>query len=198
MGDANTNKLIYVLCAIAFAAIIFNQLTRERSPARERVVSTDKLTSYARDVLEDIQSRSIAKNQEYCGVIFEDEDGNLKTSTIYEGDRAACVLDWGVPLGNHVVASFHSHAAHDEDFDSEVPSVEDLASDFDARIDGFVSTPGGRIWHVQWREEEAVQMCGEGCLEQDPNYLRAGSERVPRRFSLEDLQARGAYATKPQ
>ena len=198
MGAANTNKMLYSLCAIAFAAVMFSQLTRERSPPRERVVSTAALTAYARTVLEDIQSRSIAKNQEYCGVIFEDEMGNLQTSTIYAGGRAACVLDWGVPLGNHVVASFHSHAAHDDRFDSEVPSVEDLANDIDARIDGFVSTPGGRIWHIEWREEAATQLCGEACLEQDPNYANSDKERLPGTLTLEDLQARGAYGTRPE
>ena len=202
MGDANTNKLIYALCALAFAVIIFNQVTRERAPARERVVSTDTLTRYARAELEEVQSRSIARNQEYCGVIFEDEGGNLQTSKIYEGGRAQCAFDWGVPLGNHVVASFHTHGGYDEDFDSEVPSVEDVATDIDARIDGFVSTPGGRIWHVEWQEGVAVQMCGEGCIEQDPKYARAtargGQERLPLTLSLEDLQERGAYGIRPE
>ena len=202
MGDANTNKLIYLLCAVAFAVIIFNQVTRERAPARERIVSTDTLTRYARATLEDVQSRSIARNQEYCGVIFEDEEGNLQTSTIYEGGRAECAFDWGVPLGNHVVASFHTHGGYDKNFDSEVPSVEDLANDIDARIDGFVSTPGGRIWHVEWQEGSATQLCGEGCIKQDPAYLRAAAdeteERLPLNLSLEDLQDRGAYGTKPE
>ena len=72
MGDASTNRLLYAACAIAFAVVLFNQLTRERPPARERVVATDTLTRYARSTLEGLQQRSLANNQEYCGVIFED------------------------------------------------------------------------------------------------------------------------------
>ena len=188
-------RWIYALCAVAFAVVLFNQLTRVRPPARERVVSTDTLISYARDTLDELQARSIERNQEFCGVIYEDELGNLKTSRVYEGDRAAYALDWGVPLGNHVVASFHTHAAHDLAYDSEVPSVEDMATDIDARIDGFVSTPGGRLWHVDWREEDARQVCGAGCLESDPDYVESVSERVPTRLTIADLQGRMTITT---
>ena len=139
MGDASTNRLLYAACAIAFAVVLFNQVTRERPPARERVVATDTLTRYARSTLEGLQQRSLANNQEYCGVIFEDESGNLQTSKIFEGGRAECALDWGVPLGNYVVASFHTHGGFDSDYDSERPSLDDLATDIDARIDGFIA-----------------------------------------------------------
>lgn len=198
MGDASTNRLLYAACAIAFAVVLFNQLTRERPPARERVVATDTLTRYARSTLEGLQKRFLANNQEYCGVIFEDESGNLQTSKIFEGGRAECALDWGVPLGNHVVASFHTHGGFDSDYDSERPSLDDLATDIDARIDGFIATPGGRIWHVDWQEESATQICGAGCLQQDPDYAGAPQEDLPDRYSFEDLQARGGYATNAQ
>ncbi|MBX7527098.1 DUF4329 domain-containing protein [Qipengyuania vesicularis] len=191
MGDASNEKWLYGLCAVAFIGVMFSLLTQERAPARERIVSTDELTRYARAELEDLQARSITNNQEYCGVIFEDEDGGLHTSRIYEGDRATCAFDWGVPLGNHVVASFHTHGGYDEDFDSEMPSIEDLANDIDARIDGFISTPGGRLWHVHWQDETATQVCGEGCMEQDPRYAGTQTEQLQRSYSFEDLQARG-------
>ena len=198
MGDGSTNRLLYAACAIAFAVVLFNQLTRERPPARERVVATDTLTRYARSTLEGLQQRSLANNQEYCGVIFEDESGNLQTSKIFEGGRAECALDWGVPLGNHVVASFHTHGGFDSDYDSERPSLDDLATDIDARIDGFIATPGGRIWHVDWQEESATQICGAGCLQQDPDYASAPQGNLPDRYSFEDLQARGGSATNAQ
>ena len=191
MGDATSNKFMYGVCAVAFVGVLFSLLTQGRPPARERVVSIDTLTLYARAELEGLQAKSIANNQEYCGVIFEDEQGNLKTSTIYDGGRAQCAFDWGVPLGNHVVASFHTHGGYDDDFDSEMPSVEDLANDIDARIDGFISTPGGRMWHVAWKDETATQLCGEGCLKQDPRYAGTQKENFRPTYSFEDLQARG-------
>ena len=183
-------KWLYALCAAAFVWIVFNQLTRDRAPPPERQTSVDELIAYARNELEQLQDQSIARNQELCGVIFEDAQGALHTSKVYAGGRAACALDWGVPLGNHVVASFHTHGAHDSAFDSEVPSIIDMATDIDARIDGFISTPGGRLWHVRWQDEAAVQVCGEGCLQQDPAYRKGSGLAVPMQLTLEDISAR--------
>ena len=194
MRISAAHPAVYALCAVAFAAIFYAQLTRERAPARERVVSTSALTDYARATLAEIQPRSIANNQEYCGVIFEDEEGNLQTSTIYAGERAACALDWGVPLGYHVVASFHSHGGFDTQYASEIPSSLDLATDIDARIDGFVGTPGGRIWHNRWQEEATELACGEACLPVDPRYetfKRSSGQRlnIARRYSMTELNS---------
>ena len=190
MGHANTNKALYLLCAVAFGVIIFNQLTRERSPAYERQSSPADLTRFARETLDDLQERSIAQNQEFCGVIYEDEQGALHRSQIYEGERAACGFDWGLPLGNNVVASFHTHGAYDRDFDSEMPSADDLFNDIDARIDGFISTPGGRLWQTSWKDESVTQVCGAGCLRQDPRY--AGTQREALRPTYSSMTCKRA------
>lgn len=116
MSFTRNPKLIYAICAVLWAVIAWNLATRE-SEAYERVASSDALNSYAKATLRDVQSRSIANNQEYCGVIYEDDQGKLYTSKIYEGDHANCEFDWGVPLGNHVVASFHTHAGYDPEYD---------------------------------------------------------------------------------
>ena len=193
-GQMDRNKLLYILCGAAFLVVMFNLLTQGRAPARERVVSLSELTEYAKGTLAEIQGKSIRNNQEYCGVIFEDENGNLQTSQIYPGERAECFFDWGVPLGFHVVASFHSHGGVDEGYASEIPSSLDLATDIDARIDGFVGTPGGRVWHNSWQEGVTSQVCGEGCLEQDSRYGPSESSlpglgRVATRYSMDELNS---------
>lgn len=198
-GEMDRNKLLYVLCGVAFLVVMFNLLTPGRAPARERVVSMTELTAYAKKTLSDIQGRSIRNNQEYCGVIFEDEEGSLQTSTIYPGGRAECTFDWGVPLGFHVVASFHSHGGADAEYASEIPSSLDLATDIDARIDGFVGTPGGRIWHNQWQAEATEQICGEGCLVQDSRYetlkrMTSNRGRIATRYTMDQLNA--IYGTR--
>ena len=181
------NRALYAGCALAWVAITLSLASRERGPAYERVASANDLTRYAKTTLAELQARSIRENKEFCGVIFEDSAGTLSTSRIYEGGRAQCDLDWGVPLGNHVVASFHTHGGFDLDYDSERPSIDDMENDVDARIDGFISTPGGRIWKIDWKDEVATQVCGEACLEQDPRYLANGSERVEPRYAMDDL-----------
>ena len=196
MISAQAMKWMYVLCAAAFAAVLISRLTSGPPPARERIVSTQDLIAFARSTLDDLQKRSIARNQEYCGVIYEDQEGTLFTSATFQGDRATCALDWGVPLGNHVVASFHTHAAYDPAYDSEVPSIDDMVTDLDARIDGFISTPGGRLWHIDWRQAEARQVCGIDCLTSDADY-RPDDVTVPARLTLDDVNARNAAFANP-
>ena len=198
MGELDRNKLLYLLCAVAFAVVVYGQLTRERSPAYEPVSSVDEITRYARSTLADLQEISIARNQEFCGVIYEDERGTLHSSRVYEGERAACAFDWGLPLGNNVVASFHTHGGYDRDFDSEIPSVEDLANDIDARVDGFISTPGGRLWRVSWQEENVTQICSAGCLPHDPNYPGTHRQSLQQSYGFEELKLRGGYAARAE
>ena len=195
MGDARSIKLLYALCALAFAFIVYGQLTRERSPAYQPSSSLDEISRYTRATLEELQPQSIDKNQEFCGVVYEDEQGILQTSRIYEGSRATCAFDWGLPLGNNVVASFHTHGGYDVGFDSEMPSIDDLANDIDARIFGFISTPGGRLWRVDWIDETATQVCGEGCLPQDPRYAGTQKENLAQTYSFDDLKAREGFTS---
>lgn len=180
-------KFVYVICAIAWVVVTWNIITRDRSPAYERIASSDTLNRYAKATLRDVQTRSIANNKEYCGVIFEDPQGNLSTSKIYEGDHEACEFDWGVPLGNHVVASFHTHAGYDPQYDSELPSMIDMGNDIDARIDGFIATPAGRIWHIDWKSETASQLCGVNCIGSDPDYTPDHQLPVKKRYSVDEL-----------
>ena len=197
MGDEQNHKWLYALCAVAFAVILFNQLTRDRSPAYEPQSSDEAIRQYARATLEDLQPRSIANNQEFCGVIYEDADGTLHTSKVYDGERAECAFDWGLPLGNNVVASFHTHGGYDFGYDSEVPSEEDLASDIGARIDGFVSTPGGRLWKIDWQEEMATQICDTPCLQKDPRHEELPGDVIQRSYTLADLQSRMRLVIPP-
>ena len=198
MGDERSHTWIYALCAVAFAVIVFNQLTRERSPAYEPQSSDEAIRKFARATLEDLQERSIANNQEFCGVIYEDEQGALHRSRVYDGARAECAFDWGLPLGNNVVASFHTHGGYDFGYDSEVPSEEDLASDIDARIDGFVSTPGGRLWKIDWQDEVATQLCDTPCLQRDSRHVELPNDRIERSYTLADLQSRMNLPIPPQ
>ena len=188
MSFTRNPKLIYAICAVLWAVVAWNLATRESEPY-ERVASSDALNSYAKATLRDVQSRSIANNQEYCGVIYEDDQGKLFTSKIYEGDHATCEFDWGVPLGNHVVASFHTHAGYDPEYDSELPSQLDMANDIDARIEGYIATPAGRIWHIDWKTETASQLCGIKCIGNDPNYRELKDLPVRRSYTVKELDA---------
>ena len=87
-------------------------------------------------------------------------------------------------------ATFHTHGAHDPDYDSEVPSVIDLEGDIADELDGYVSTPGGRFWHNDWRTKQARLVCGKKCLPADPAYRDCDTLEPEAVYSLQALKQR--------
>ena len=68
------------------------------------------------------------------------------------------------------IASYHTHAAYSDDMDSEVPSVDDLEIDFEEGVNGYVATPGGRVWLNLVNEGRTILLCGPGCVYVDPGF----------------------------
>ena len=115
----------------------------------------------ARQILSGLQERSIQNNREYCGVLLRKDDGTLISSKAYRGTKARCRVR-RIPSGAEVVASYHTHGAYLPGFDNEVPSILDLEVEMEWGIDGYVSTPGGRFWHVDGRAGTVNLVCGSG------------------------------------
>ena len=136
--------------------------------------------------LKAVQQRSVAESREYCGFIGYDAAGVLRITPPSPGTLASCNIK-PAPEGMRVVASYHSHGGWTENYDDEVPSPTDVYSDMDSRTNGYVGTPGGRIWFFDWQRRVAIQLCGLGCLYQDPNFTARGSAPVQQRYSLEQL-----------
>ncbi len=146
----------------------------------------------ARGVLLQLQARSFAENVEYCGYIGRMPDGRLTATEVTRGDTWGCLSRGDQSRFVEVVASFHTHAAHDRSADSEVPSTDDVRGDMDERTNGYIATPGGRLWFVDWQRGVATQVCGPGCMGQDPNFIPSDSGPVAQTYSLRELQAREA------
>ena len=62
--------------------------------------------------------------------------------------------------------------------------------DFYFGIDGYVSTPGGRVWRVEPDVQAALLICGQGCVAVDPNYDFADDFGIRNRYTVAQLQAR--------
>jgi hypothetical protein len=62
--------------------------------------------------------------------------------------------------------------------------------DFDARIDGYIGTPGGRVWLVDYDAQIARQLCSEMCITSDPQNDPGDAGFVPQSFTLDELRAR--------
>lgn len=191
MQNVRTSHLIFALCAIAWAVIVVRAISNVKGPDDFVITATtEEVTAFARTQLAGLQARSIAQDTEYCGIIFEDSNGELGASRILTGERASCDIAYFDEPGMAPVASFHTHGAFSEDYDSEVPSTIDLESDIASRMDGYVSTPGGRLWRNDWKARQSELLCGHACLPADPDYRPCTGFPPQEQYSLSTLRAR--------
>lgn len=144
---------------------------------------------FARNFLNSIQTQSINGRREYCGYFFVNPAGQLQATPPIAGSFATC--DMPEPQrGKGIIASYHTHAAYDGAYDNEVPSAVDLQSDFDYGINGYVSTPGGRVWLVDYQTRTTRQICGVGCVVSDQNFIPDPDDVIRPSYSVRDLQVR--------
>ncbi len=183
--------IILVLCAIAWVLIVVRLANREPAyEPRPIVAAREDVQAFARQQLEGLQRRSFAEGRELCGVIVEDAGGRLSTLDVAEGDIANCQYTYEGRPGITPVASFHTHGGASIRYDDEAPSLQDLQSDISSRMDGYVATPGGRFWRIDWRSQTANLICGEGCLTQDPKYSPCPAHEPADQYDIKRLQQR--------
>jgi len=148
-----------------------------------------ELDELAIEVFDRIQPLSIRDNLEYCGSLGIDRDGYLAATPAARGERDSCQAE-DIPEGFEILASYHTHGGYAEDADTEVPSIDDLKGDFDEGIDGYIATPGGRVWLVLVEDRVAYTLCGPGCVTADPNYRECAALPPGDEHTLETLRRR--------
>ncbi len=143
-------------------------------------------------LFEEIQPWSIDINAEVCGYIGYNRLGELVRTTHQVGGEDYCTMpSW--PRKMVVIASYHTHSTYSPRFDSEIPSSTDIESDEAAGIDGYIATPGGRLWYVDSDAMLLGQICGIGCLPRDPNFVAAPKGTVREVYSYEQILKREQY-----
>lgn len=191
MFEGRNAKLVYAALAIVWMVIVVRAAFNVKQPEDFVVtVSQSEVQTYARAQLDAMQTRSFAENVELCAIIYEDSNGDLGATRVRSGAATTCDLRYFDEPGMAPLASIHTHGAFDESYDSEVPSLIDLEGDIESQLDGYVATPGGRFWRVDWQQARAVQVCGDGCLKQDPAYRPCPDDPVAATYSLRQLSAR--------
>lgn len=139
--------------------------------------------------LDTIQADSITARREFCGYFFRDATGQIGATAPRAGTFATCNMPAPSRFSG-VFASYHTHGAYGARYDNEVPSVTDIQSDVQLGMNGYISTPGGRVWRVNQRTRDTQQLCGLGCVTQDPGFVPRNEEEVLERFSLIQLSLR--------
>lgn len=191
MFEGRNAKLVYTAIAIIWVVIVVRAAFNVKGPEDFVVtVAQSEVQAFARERLNAMQARSLAEKVELCAIVFETSTGELDATEVKVGDEATCDLRYFDEPGMAPLASIHTHGVFDENYDSEVPSLIDLEGDIESQIDGYVATPGGRLWRVDWRQERAVLLCAEGCLRQDPAYRPCPGDPIAPAYSSAHLTAR--------
>ena len=191
MNLSRNNAVILALCTAAWIFVMIRIAGHEPEyTPRQIVAARSDVQEFARRQLNELQQRSFANQREYCGIIIEDESGNLSTLEVFEGDIASCTYENDEKVGHQPVATFHTHGGASIQYDDEAPSFQDLQSDIATRLDGYLATPGGRFWRIDWQSQTANLVCGEGCLAQDPNYTPCPNYEPEGQYDIKRLQKR--------
>lgn len=148
-------------------------------------------TELVHALLRNMNRESIQYDREVCGHILRAPSGRLEVSKVSWGGPASCAM-LPVPAGYTVLSSWHTHAAWAPGYDGEVPSTVDVEGDMARGINGWVSTPGGRLWFVNGQTGFIYQVCGRNCLPSDPGFVAEEHGPVEKMYTLAELRRRFA------
>jgi hypothetical protein len=153
------------------------------------VAQSAQETAFVLGLMESMNQLSVRFNREACGYILRHPNGAYSSTKVSWGGQASCA---SLPIQNSssVIASWHTHAAWDSDYDGEVPSVQDVEGDMSMGVNGWVGTPGGRLWFVDGQTGTMRQICGRDCLPVDPAFLNEDFGPVSESYTLEGLNTR--------
>ena len=135
-----------------------------------------------------LQPQSFQKQSEYCGFLGRDANGALRATLPRQGNRDSCSVEW--PRDMEVIASYHTHGTFDFAYHNELPSDVDMLSDRSLGVNGWIATPGGRLWFVDSGRMVAKQVCGVGCLPVAPGFYKAQAGEVSGGYTYEELLLR--------
>lgn len=141
--------------------------------------------AFTADVLWELNKQSILVDLEYCGFIYR-ENGELRATKPEKGGAASCLPI--LPQGDvEIFASYHTHAAFDPASFNEYPSVQDMEGDFSRFENGYISTPGGRLWFVDNHKRRARQLCGYRCMPFDSRYRETPGKEARFQVTIDQL-----------
>jgi len=166
---------IIVFWALTFSSNVFAQSAEE--------------IGFVINFFNELQPVSISQNREYCGYFAINENDDFIATPPTKGDTDSCLAN-EPPRDMYIIASYHTHGAFGIDFDSELPSSNDLDADIAEEMDGYIATPGGRIWFNDAMEEITVLLCGRNCTVSDSKYVADTEYPVNGSYTLQQLRQR--------
>ncbi|MBS9716565.1 DUF4329 domain-containing protein [Pseudohalocynthiibacter aestuariivivens] len=139
------------------------------------------------EIFQTLNQRSVEIDREFCGFLYYDGRGQIAATRASKGGTHSCMPVR--PDGDYVIfSSYHTHAAYDPNSLNEYPSAQDVEGDFANRHNGYVATPGGRLWFIDFKKQIARQICDYRCLPFDSSYREPRRERPKSAVTLHELQ----------
>ena len=173
---------------IALSACVGDPINTVQMPPRP-VAQTQGEVAFVSGLFNDIQRTSIAEDREYCGLIGIDSTGAYVASPPRRGRVSTCLPPTKSSVGFRVIASYHTHGSASLNYFTEMPSYDDMRTDIEDGTDGYIATPGGRLWYVDARARVARQLCGLACLIDDPSHVEDPNYPVRQTYTLNQLRA---------
>ncbi len=179
-------KVVPVFAVAALIGLAACEPERIEAPEPEA-----DFTARAVGFLDGLQAPSFREDREFCGYFGRDANGDFVATPPIAGGEAFC--EPIIPDDIAVVASYHTHGAYGPEHDAEIPSPEDIDSDMAEGVFGYVSTPGGRVWLIDWRDGTARQVCGASCVAVDPAFDARETGPIGAVYTRDSLAARFGY-----
>ncbi|MEM6386636.1 MAG: DUF4329 domain-containing protein [Pseudomonadota bacterium] len=179
-------KTFFVLAA----AVLVGCEDPPSEPLGTGLVPDEAFHAQAKAAFESYQSISFSEDIEVCGYFGFDAEGAFIAVGPVRGEIDSCVVDDIPEAIVEIVASYHTHSSFDTEADSEVPSTDDVTTDIEEQVFGYVGTPGGRLWLVDWQEATVTQLCGLYCLSSDEDFIEGDAGPIAHSYTLDDLRER--------
>ena len=160
----------------------------DEAPSGKTTPTDEEQENFAISFLDGIQQRTFEANREFCGFFGVDRSGKIVATEPSRGELDSC-LPPEADASVTVFASYHSHGAFDPEVDSEVPSLADLKADVEENVDGFIGTPGGRVWVNDFEDRIAYLLCEE-CIEADEAFEPELFGPVEESYTIAELEER--------
>ncbi|MEP2784899.1 MAG: DUF4329 domain-containing protein [Pseudoruegeria sp.] len=153
------------------------------SPALSQ--SADEIR-FAKSWMNSLQQQSFDNNSEYCGYLGRSANGKFAVTRPRKGKSDNCSVRWSNKMDT--TASYHTHGSFDPHHYNEIPSTDDILGDHLDGVNGYVATPGGRLWFIDGKRKTARQICGIGCLLQDPKFIEGYDGVIPKVLRYSDVE----------
>ena len=164
------------------------------APAPFATAQDAEEVAFVKEFFRELQALSIRDNREYCGYFGFDANGDMVATKPKRGRQDSCEAP-EPPADWDLFDSYHTHGAYHVDADTEVPSEGDMRADAEEGVDGYIATPGGRLWFIDTsgRIVRARMLCGRNCLLSDRAFRDGAFPRPRRTYTLRTITERDDF-----